>query len=411
MNMKNLIYILFLIPLFVFSQKEESKESKLFRFKAQQERKKSLTDTLFKKEYIKNELTYYLQGEKLGEYQKISYMSIVRSCSDLIKIESNDSIKNLYYDTLNLVYDKMEKNNMIEDMNYLTKIDLCSKGTKPNLKKIDSLFTCEITKNTPMGNNELQIYYNNLYSLYNQTLDEKYLNRIYDEFMSFVTNDTISNQQLSYYVNTFKKVYTNEMILNSENLFWENYKSNRKRLEMIMVFLYQNDNTGNFYKNTLDTLISIEPTSNNYFKLASLFKKKGDIVKYNEVINLIKVKFPEFKDEFNYNDCISYYNDGKYMSAYNLALQINGKYKGDALKIAAMCVSALASQSGLTTFERKCNYYYVIMLLEKAKLNNVEVSNLISQYKGLLPTNEEKFDQGNPKTVKLTTWNVTVSVN
>jgi len=409
--MKAILLILLICPFFIFSQKEESRESKLYRYKAQQERKKSLTDTLFKKEYIKNELSYYLQGEKLGEYQKTTYMSIIRSCSDLIKIESNDTIKNLYYDTLNLVYDKMEKNNMMEDINYLTKIDICSKGTKPNLKKIDSLFTGEIVKNTPMGNNELQMYYYNLYNLYNQTQDEKYLIRIYDEFMSFITNDTISNNQLPFYVNTFKKVYTNEMILNSETLFWKNYKSNRKRLELIMVFLNQNDNTSNFYKNTLDTLISIEPTSNNYFKLANFHKKKGEIVEYDKVINLIKINFPKFKDEFNYNDCVSLFNDGKYMSAYNLALQINGKYKGESLKIAAMCVSALASQSGTTTFERKCNYYYVILLLEKAKQNNTDVSNLISQYKGLLPTNEEKFDQGNPKTIKLSSWNVTVSIN
>ncbi len=409
--MKAILLILLICPFFIFSQKEESRESKLYRYKAQQERKKSLTDTLFKKEYIKNELSYYLQGEKLGEYQKTTYMSIIRSCSDLIKIESNDTIKNLYYDTLNLVYDKMEKNNMMEDINYLTKIDICSKGTKPNLKKIDSLFTGEIVKNTPMGNNELQMYYYNLYNLYNQTQDEKYLIRIYDEFMSFITNDTISNNQLPFYVNTFKKVYTNEMILNSETLFWKNYKSNRKRLELIMVFLNQNDNTSNFYKNTLDTLISIEPTSNNYFKLANFHKKKGEIVEYDKVINLIKINFPEFKDEFNYNDCVSLFNGGKYMSAYNLALQINGKYKGESLKIAAMCVSELASQSGTTTFERKCNYYYVILLLEKAKQNNTDVSNLISQYKGLLPTNEEKFDQGNPKTIKLSSWNVTVSIN
>jgi len=217
--MKITLTFLLLIPFFIFSQKEESKESKIYRYKAQQERKKSLTDTLFKKEYIKNELSYYLQGEKLGEYQKTTYMSIIRSCSDLIKIESNDTIKNLYYDTLNLVYDKMEKNNMMEDINYLTKIDICSKGTKPNLKKIDSLFTGEMVKNKPMGNNELQTYYYNLYNLYNQTQDEKYLIRIYDEFMSFITNDTISNNQLPFYVNTFKKVYTNEMILNSETLF------------------------------------------------------------------------------------------------------------------------------------------------------------------------------------------------
>ena len=55
-----------MIPFIIFSQKEESRESKLHRYWAQQERKKAFEDTIFKKFYFKNELSYYLKGEKIG---------------------------------------------------------------------------------------------------------------------------------------------------------------------------------------------------------------------------------------------------------------------------------------------------------------------------------------------------------
>ena len=140
-------------------------------------------------------------------------------------------------------------------------------------------------------------------------------------------------------------------------------------------------------------------------------KKNGNKTDYDNTLSNIKTKFPQFKDEIDYNNCVELFNDGKYMSAYKLSLQINGKYKGESFKIAAMSVSALASESGTSTFERKCNYYYAIQLLEKAKQYNVSVSTLISQYKTMKPNTQEKFEEGNPKTIKLTTWNVTVYIN
>jgi hypothetical protein len=410
--MKTLFYLLFFIPAFIFSQQEESKESKLFRYKAQQERKKSLTDTIFKKEYIKNELSYYIKGENLGEYKKLTYQAIIRSCAELTKLEENDSLVKIYFDTINIIQSKMEKNGMLDDVNYLTRINWFLKGSNPDREKIDSLFVNEFSKNTPMSNNEYLIYFLNLNYLYKEKNRENDRIRIYNNYMSFMVNDTISETELNFYKNIFKEVYTKEMVIKYEDLFWKNYKSNRKRLDFMMGFLQESDNnTTTFYKKTLDTLISIEPTTVNYFKLANYHLKNGETTQYDNVIKQIMTKFPQFKDENDYNNCVELFNSGKYMSAYNLALQINGKYKGEALKIAGACVSALASQSGLTTFERKCNYYYAIQLLEKAKLNNTPTSNLITQYRAYLPTTEEKFDIGNPKTIKLTTWNVTVSID
>ena len=61
--MKKLLYILILIPFFGFSQ-EESRESKLNRFWAQEEHKKAIEDTTNSLYYFKKELSFYLTGEK-----------------------------------------------------------------------------------------------------------------------------------------------------------------------------------------------------------------------------------------------------------------------------------------------------------------------------------------------------------
>ena len=93
--------------------------------------------------------------------------------------------------------------------------------------------------------------------------------------MLFVSNDSISSEQLKPFTEVFKSVYNKDIILKSENLFWENYDSNKKRLVTIMEILEINEcyNTS-FYKNTLDTLIKIEPISTNYFNLPPYHKKK-----------------------------------------------------------------------------------------------------------------------------------------
>ena len=401
-----------MIPFIIFSQKEESRESKLHRYWAQQERKKAFEDTIFKKFYFKNELSYYLKGEKIGEFQKPTYQAMIRSCNDIIKIETEDSIIRMYYDTLNQIQDKMEILNILDNITYKTRISWYSKSTKPNREKIDSIFLDQFVNKPKFEVDVFRMYYNNLYFLYQENNKKEDVERIFVEYMLFVSNDSISSEQLKPFTEVFKSVYNKDIILKSENLFWENYDSNKKRLVTIMEILEINEcyNTS-FYKNTLDSLIKIEPISTNYFKLATYHKKNGNKTDYDNTLSNIKTKFPQFKDEIDYNNCVELFNDGKYMSAYKLSLQINGKYKGESFKIAAMSVSALASESGTSTFERKCNYYYAIQLLEKAKQYNVSVSTLISQYKTMKPNTQEKFEEGNPKTIKLTTWNVTVYIN
>lgn len=411
--MKIILYLLFLIPFFIYSQKEESKESKLFRYWAQQERKKGLEDSTNRQHFFKKELSFYIKGEKLGEFQPATYQSMIRSCNDVIKLEKNDSLVKIYYDTLNFLQDQMETKGLIDKITYKSRVNWYLKGTKPNRVKVDSLLLDEINKNPQVESEISIVYYNNLYFLFLDSKDVSYLNRIFKEHMSFIDKDTTSESKTLRLSDIFTKLYSDSSLLsNLENNFWLDYNKSIKKQQFIIDFMESNGFTNtDFYKSSLNNMTLIDPTSKNYFKLAGFYKKQGNDVEYNKTLNQIKLKFPEFADEFNYNECVSLFNSGKYRQAYDFSFKINGKYKGESLKIAAMSVSALANQSGITTFERKCNYYYAIQLLEKAKQYNTPVSTLITQYKTCLPTMEEKFEEGNPKTFNLSTWGVVISIN
>lgn len=405
--MRTFLLVLFLFPMMFFSQ-EESRESKLYRYWAQQERKKIETDTSNKLFYLKNELSFYINGEKIGEYQKPTYYAMVKSCNDIIKIEINDTTRRIYYDTLNIIQDKMEQLNFLDKISWKSRINWYSKGTKPLRRKIDSIFLDQMISDTLDTENYL-IYYTNLYLLYmeNKFYEDKI--RLFDEQLNFVC-EQYDQKDLDKITTIFNEAFKTE-ILQMKEYFWESYDDKVNKIYFISSYLENNNLiTSDFYKSVLDTMILINPTSENYFKLANHYKKSEKIKDYEKTLEVIKSKYPQFKDELNYNECVDLYNSGSYKSAYNLAIDVGGKFKGQAFKIAAMSVANLADVSGSSTFERKSNYYYAIQLLEKAKSLGVPTSSLISQYKTKLPTSTEKFTEGNPKSILLTTWGVTVTI-
>jgi hypothetical protein len=105
-----------------------------------------------------------------------------------------------------------------------------------------------------------------------------------------------------------------------------------------------------------------------------------------------------------------YFNNRSYKKAFSEGRKITGKYRGEGLKLAGNSVAALANSCGSSTFERKCNYYYAIQVLESARSAGASVSASISKCRSLLPTSDEKFDNGNPSTMTLSCWGVTVSL-
>jgi len=411
--MKNILTLVFLLPFFLISQVTESKESKLFRYWAQQERKKSLEDSTNKLVYYKNEISFYIKGEKLGEYQKATYYSIIKSISDVIKNETNDKIKKEYYDTLVIIQEKMQKLKIDEQLSNRVKINAELNSTKPNKEKIDSIFINEKNNNTEFFNEYYRIYFNNLYFIFSEKKDTNSIKRIYNEFITLYVKNIETKNDITYYGNIFENTFQNkDTILIIQNEFWKNHKDIKEVNDLMYSLVITNDmkNT-KFHKELIDNLIVLNPTPTNYFRLLNYYEENNNIAKYNSILTDIKIKFPQYKDEIDYNFCVNEFNKGNYKTCYNMALKIGGNYKGKALKLAGICVGNLAMSSGTTTFERKCNYYYAIQLLKNSNNYGENNNNLITSYSTLTPDSTEKFDEGNPKTQFLSNFNVTVNVN
>jgi hypothetical protein len=408
--MKTLLLILaFILPNLILSQ-TESKESKLFRYWAQQERKKSLEDTLNKLGYYKKETSFYIQGEKLGEYQKATYYSILKSINDIVKLESDEMIKKSYYDTILQFQSKMKFKGFDDLLNNKMRLIANINSSIPNKYFTDSILLKEKLDSTQLFQDWYRIYFNNLYQIYGEKKDTTYLFRIFDEYIN-LTNT--KNSGIEYYSSLFYNLFdTSDMILKIEPHFWRNWENDLEVNDLMYSLVISNDLKSNsIYKLMIDNLVKLNPTSTNYFRLANYYQDKGLTSEYTKTLNSIKVKFPEYVDEINYNNCVNDYNMGKYKSSYDLAIKINGEYKAKALKLAALSVINLAPNSGVSTFERKCNYYLAIDLLNRSNNLGENNSAMISNLRTFLPTNEEKFEQGNPKTQYLSTFQTTININ
>lgn len=114
------------------------------------------------------------------------------------------------------------------------------------------------------------------------------------------------------------------------------------------------------------------------------------------------------QNEIKYNIAWTQAKLGQHKAAYNTAKGIGGEFKGRALQIMANAVAATANSCGVSTFDRKCNYLYASQLMEQARANGASVGGAIEKYKAAGPTSSECFDNGNPSSVTLECWGVTV---
>jgi hypothetical protein len=145
----------------------------------------------------------------------------------------------------------------------------------------------------------------------------------------------------------------------------------------------------------------------------NLFKEARGMAKNDDEKKIIESEITKVQERIaaqEYNKVLNLFNGGSYKSAYNAAMGISGKYKGEALKIAGQCVGQLANSCGSSTFERKCNYYHAVNLLQQAQSAGANVGGIIGSYRAQCPTADEKFDAGNPSSQSLSCWGVTVSV-
>ncbi|MEJ6615671.1 MAG: tetratricopeptide repeat protein, partial [Crocinitomicaceae bacterium] len=167
------------------------------------------------------------------------------------------------------------------------------------------------------------------------------------------------------------------------------------------------------YFKLVEIIVELDPNSFD----AQMMKAKALIGqnKYSDAISTLRKAKELAPDdakaqEINCEIARAQYSSGSYTAAYNTAMSVSGAMKGKALVIAGQCVGKNANNCGSTTMERKSNYVYAVQLLEQARSLGESTGGTISSYKAMYPTDQEKFENGNPSTMFLSCYNVTVNI-
>ena len=396
----------------------------------------SVSDTKGAISEYKRELDFRLKAERAcPDFDLKNYRQIQRSINDLIKRDTANAKS--YYDTLNAMLERMDaksindvKNN-IRAANYL-------KGTNPNRDKADVFYQKALNEPSAKLEDELvQNYYLNIYNIYinapelaKSALKERMISE-YFTLSKLCVDKGLKEETQTYLTNTLNLILKScEDILPEISVYLKKLPSNKDQKlitvnNLINILEDKDCTSSDEYVILIDTLLKIDRTYKSLLVKAKLLSFKGNTA---DAMNLFKEARGMANDEEKkiieseitkvqeriaaqeYNKVLNLFNGGSYKSAYNAAMGISGKYKGEALKIAGQCVGQLANSCGSSTFERKCNFYHAVNLLQQAENAGANVGGIIGSYRAQCPTADEKFDAGNPSSQSLSCWGVTVSV-
>lgn len=399
---------------FAQEETEQERECKRMRF---------LAGEALKVENYAEATMYYIKGDSLcGGYDKANYDRLIGSLLYATSGETDATKQAAYMDTIRNYYDKVEKLGFYDRSSALTRAYYELQSPTQDGKKIDGL----LKEGIKLAGKEIdeayvQIYYQNIYVMYtNQSGAEKTalkqrLIKEYFELSKLVIDYkmTLKTQEsLNNFFNDVVKTCA-DLIPELKGFMKSLPQDNELKKTAVNNFLELMDQKGcqetPEYEMLIDTLIKIDPSAGAVIAKGKLLRAKK---KYSESSNAFKEAIQmssneEEKADLEYFILLNTMDVNNYKTAYSLALGISGKYKSDALKIAASCVYNLANSCGTSTFDRKCNYYLAAEIAEQA--GN---SSFAAKCRANFPTTAEIFDAGKQKgeSVFLSCWNRSVTI-
>lgn len=409
MKLRNLLLGLTLIAsTATFAQDDQQRECDRMLYLAQLAR-------LEKKDY-KESTTYMLKAEKIcGTFEKKNMDILIASIRNAQMGLTDDAAKKAYADTLSAAYDRAEAAGMYESSEDLIRAANELGTTNPDRAKADKLFKGGIkTYGEKTHEGYISLYYYNLYYIYTQAPSPEKKKELISEYfamaalagkanMSAQTTETL----LSYFNALVKSC--DDIIPDLKVFIKELPQEKEAKISTINNFIKvleaKECTESDEYFQLIDTLVSVDPSA-----ISTLIKKgDGEVArkKYSDGIATYKRAIglateDAMKNELQYKIAHAYYKSGSYSTAYSQAMSVGGEFKGKALVIAANSVASNANNCGSSTFERKCNYIYAAQLLEQAGQSGGSMRS-----KG--PSSEECFDNGNPSSVTLSCYGVSVS--
>lgn len=368
---------------------------------------------------------YYLKGEKIcGGYDAANYGRLIGSLRNAINGVDAPEAKTAYTDTLVETYNRAEAAGAYDQADDLLRASYILQASNPNRKKADELFQRGI-KTQGVKTNEAYVsyFYYNTYAMYAAApADVELKKRMISDYFELST--LISKAAMSVKTQETITEYFNAVVRSCGDIlpdlkgYMENLPTDpevKKATVMNFLSLLEKKEcteSAEYFK-LIDIYVEIDPTSFD----AQMMKAKALIGqnKYSDAIAALRkakelAPDAEKAQEINYEIARAQYSSGSYTAAYNTAMSVSGAVKGKALVIAGNCVAKNANNCGSGTLERQANYIYAVQLLEQARSLGESTGGTISSYKGMYPSDAIIFENGNPSTMTLSCYGVTVNL-
>ena len=372
----------------------------------------------------KGAVMYYIKGEKIcGGYDAANYNRLIGSLRNSIN-STKDKEKMAYVDTLVNIYSITEEKGFYNKKNDLLRASYILQSSSPDRQKADELFRSGIaTKGVSTGEGYVSYFYYNTYAMFSAASAEskaevkKTMISDYFELSTLISKANMSVKTQETITGYFNAVVKNcDDILPELKGYMENLPTEpevKKAAVMNFITLLDKKECTDApeYSQLIDIYVDIDPTSLDaqLMKAKNLAAKK----KYSQSIATLKTakgiaENDSIKQAINYMIANTQFRAGSYTSSYNTAMSVSGDKKGAALAIAGRAVAANSNNCGVSSFDRACNYLYAVQLLERASGFGESVGSSIAKYKKQYPTKDQCFQNGNPASVTLSCYGVTV---
>ncbi|PWH85934.1 hypothetical protein [Brumimicrobium oceani] len=382
-------------------------------------RYKAIAGNAYKaKEYEKVTRSYIKAQKECGTLEMVFYNPFIYSVQRSMSNATDDSTKAAYLDTLIMVYEAAQETHGVQkEWQAYLGYSYLMQGAAGNMKKADEAYRIGIHHEAEKVNKGfLQQYYVNLYNLWVQEQDEKakekYKKRIITEY--FKLSDYASKGDMGAEIIDFVSVYMNRAVTDCESIVPEiesfmtelpqELEAKKSTVKNFMALLEKQECTKNeVYAHLVDTIIAIDPSVDAVLAKAKLQISRGStsaaISTFKEALGM--AESADQKSDIEFEIANTYFRIGSYKAAHSAGLAITGKNAGKGYEIAAKSVSATSNDCGVSTFDRKANYYYAVELAEKS--GN---AGLVSSMKSQCPTSSDIFneDKAVGETVELSCW-------
>jgi hypothetical protein len=333
--------------------------------------------------------------------------------------------KTAYADTIEGAYTRAEAAGAYNQADDLFRGSNILQTSTPDRAKADQLFKRGITAaGTSVNESYLSYYYYNLYAMWSAAPEAEkpaLKKRLISEFFELST--LISKANMTVKTQETIRTYFDYVVRNCDDIlpdlkeYLKNLPSDletKKATVMNYISLLESKECtkATEYAQLIDTLIGIDETSIEAQKMKIKILVLNN--KYSEAISAWR-KVKELtndeseKQEAQYEIARLQFEQGSYTAAYNTAMSVTGEHRGKALIIAGKSVGQNANNCGASTFERKCNYIYAVQLLQQGRALGASDGGSIAAYTSKFPTSEDCFPEGNPASVTLSCYGVTVS--